>query len=103
MASLATPTALHRHLCRTSTSTLSKATLSRQCRSYASSNYNQDVQITRTGKPILRVSGGRSSLGGHTATVFGATGFLGRYIVNRLARSGNTVVVPTATKWPSGI
>lgn len=31
---------------------------------------------------------------GHTATVFGATGFLGRYIVNRLARSGNTVVVP---------
>lgn len=23
---------------------------------------------------------------GHTATVFGATGFLGRYIVNRLGR-----------------
>ncbi|SLM37143.1 nadh-ubiquinone oxidoreductase 39 kda [Lasallia pustulata] len=36
----------------------------------------------------------RASLGGHTATVFGATGFLGRYIVNRLARSGCTVVVP---------
>merc|ERR1712000_790532 len=54
----------------------------------------QDVAITRTGKPILRVSGGRSSLGGHTATVFGATGFLGRYIVNRLARAGCTVVVP---------
>jgi NADH dehydrogenase (ubiquinone) 1 alpha subcomplex subunit 9 len=33
-------------------------------------------------------------LGGHTATVFGATGFLGRYIVNRLARQGVTVVVP---------
>lgn len=27
-------------------------------------------------------------------TVFGATGFLGRYIVNRMARSGCTVVVP---------
>ncbi|KAL1975039.1 hypothetical protein VTN31DRAFT_5243 [Thermomyces dupontii] len=54
----------------------------------------QDVHITRTGKPILKVQGGRSSLGGHTATVFGATGFLGRYIVNRLARSGCTVVVP---------
>ncbi|KAF2862198.1 NAD(P)-binding protein [Piedraia hortae CBS 480.64] len=54
----------------------------------------QDVAITRTGKPVLRVAGGRSSLGGHTATVFGATGFLGRYIVNRLARSGCTVVVP---------
>lgn len=54
----------------------------------------QDIAITRTGKPILRVSGGRSSLGGNCATVFGATGFLGRYIVNRLARSGCTVVVP---------
>ena len=54
----------------------------------------QDIAITRTGKPIIRVQGGRSSLGGHTATVFGATGFLGRYIVNRLARKGCTVVVP---------
>lgn len=31
---------------------------------------------------------------GHTATVFGATGFLGRYIVNRLARQGCTVIIP---------
>ncbi|QSZ31328.1 hypothetical protein DSL72_000891 [Monilinia vaccinii-corymbosi] len=53
-----------------------------------------DVTITRTGKPIIRTQGGRSSLGGHTATVFGATGFLGRYIVNRLARQGCTVIVP---------
>ncbi|CAN8105010.1 unnamed protein product [Discula destructiva] len=53
-----------------------------------------DVAITRTGKPILRVQGGRSSLGGHTATVFGATGQLGRYIVNRLARVGCQVVIP---------
>jgi NADH dehydrogenase (ubiquinone) 1 alpha subcomplex subunit 9 len=53
-----------------------------------------DIAITRTGKPILRTAGGRSSLGGHTATVFGATGFLGRYIVNRLARAGCTVVIP---------
>ncbi|KAG5297167.1 NADH-ubiquinone oxidoreductase [Histoplasma ohiense] len=54
----------------------------------------QDVYITRTGTPILKVQGGRSSLGGHTATVFGATGFLGRYIVNRLASQGCTVIVP---------
>ncbi|KAJ5637824.1 NADH-ubiquinone oxidoreductase 40 kDa subunit [Penicillium lividum] len=54
----------------------------------------QDVAITRTGKPILKVQGGRSSLGGYTATVFGATGFLGRYIVNRLAKQGCNVVVP---------
>ncbi|KAJ5659873.1 NADH-ubiquinone oxidoreductase 40 kDa subunit [Penicillium longicatenatum] len=54
----------------------------------------QDVAITRTGKPILKVQGGRSSLGGYTATVFGATGFLGRYIVNRLAKQGCNVVIP---------
>ncbi|KAJ5679772.1 NADH-ubiquinone oxidoreductase 40 kDa subunit [Penicillium macrosclerotiorum] len=54
----------------------------------------QDVAITRTGKPVLKVQGGRSSLGGHTATVFGATGFLGRYIVNKLAKQGCNVVVP---------
>ncbi|KAF5677287.1 nadh-ubiquinone oxidoreductase 40 kda mitochondrial [Fusarium heterosporum] len=53
-----------------------------------------DLSITRTGKPIMRVEGGRSSLGGHTVTVFGATGQLGRYIVNRLARQGCTVVIP---------
>ncbi|KAJ5700691.1 hypothetical protein N7455_012559, partial [Penicillium solitum] len=47
----------------------------------------QDVRITRTGKPLVKVQG-------HTATVFGATGFLGRYIVNKLARQGCTVVVP---------
>ncbi|KAJ2897844.1 NAD(P)-binding protein [Zalerion maritima] len=53
-----------------------------------------DLTITRTGKPVFRVQGGRSSLGGHTATVFGATGQLGRYIVNRLARQGCNIVVP---------
>ncbi|CBX98204.1 NADH-ubiquinone oxidoreductase 40 kDa subunit [Plenodomus lingam] len=61
---------------------------------YRPQQINHDVRITRTGKPILTVSGGRSSIGGYTATVFGATGFLGRYIVNRLARSGCTVIVP---------
>ncbi|KEY64763.1 hypothetical protein S7711_05413 [Stachybotrys chartarum IBT 7711] len=60
----------------------------------AGKRYLSDISITRTGKPILRIEGGRSSIGGHTATVFGATGQLGRYIVNRLARQGCTVVVP---------
>ncbi|KAK3702830.1 Protein-lysine N-methyltransferase efm5 [Vermiconidia calcicola] len=96
MAGLSTtPMALHRQLARPSSAlvnTISKRTLSTTPR--RREPYNQDVVITRTGKPILRIPGGRSALGGHTATVFGATGFLGRYIVNRLARSGNSVVVP---------
>jgi len=32
--------------------------------------------------------------GGAVVTVFGATGFIGRYVVNRLARAGAQVVVP---------
>ena len=31
---------------------------------------------------------------GITATVFGCTGFLGRYVVNGLARQGSQVVIP---------
>uniref|UniRef100_A0A9W3F2X1 NADH dehydrogenase [ubiquinone] 1 alpha subcomplex subunit 9, mitochondrial n=1 Tax=Camelus bactrianus TaxID=9837 RepID=A0A9W3F2X1_CAMBA len=38
--------------------------------------------------------GGRSSVSGIVATVFGATGYLGRYIVNHLGRMGSQVVVP---------
>ncbi|XP_015685581.1 NADH dehydrogenase [ubiquinone] 1 alpha subcomplex subunit 9, mitochondrial-like, partial [Protobothrops mucrosquamatus] len=37
---------------------------------------------------------GRSSVSGIVATVFGATGFLGRYIVNHLGRIGSQVVIP---------
>ncbi|KAF1825136.1 NAD(P)-binding protein [Dissoconium aciculare CBS 342.82] len=94
MAGLSTSTmALQRQLCRPSVSLAGRfansTMVSVQCRRSL-----QDIAITRTGKPILRVAGGRHSLGGHTVTVFGASGFLGRYIVNRLARSGNTVVIP---------
>lgn len=37
---------------------------------------------------------GRSSVSGVTATVFGATGFLGRYVVNKLGKQGSAVRVP---------
>lgn len=89
-----TGTAFTMQACQPTTLALRAARASHP-RAYQCRNVHlQDVAITRTGKPILRISGGRSSLGGHTATVFGANGFLGRYIVHRLARRGNQVVVP---------
>lgn len=33
-------------------------------------------------------------ISGITATVFGCTGFLGRYVVNALAKQGSQVVIP---------
>uniref|UniRef100_A0A2P2JDN3 NAD-dependent epimerase/dehydratase domain-containing protein n=1 Tax=Rhizophora mucronata TaxID=61149 RepID=A0A2P2JDN3_RHIMU len=43
---------------------------------------------------VRKGTGGRSSVSGIIATVFGATGFLGRYLVQQLAKMGSQVLVP---------
>uniref|UniRef100_A0A670XLS0 NADH dehydrogenase [ubiquinone] 1 alpha subcomplex subunit 9, mitochondrial n=1 Tax=Pseudonaja textilis TaxID=8673 RepID=A0A670XLS0_PSETE len=52
----------------------------------------QDRSIHYTVMPHGR--SGRSSVSGIVATVFGATGFIGRYIVNHLGRIGSQVIIP---------
>ncbi|KAJ2377729.1 Protein-lysine N-methyltransferase efm5 [Coemansia sp. RSA 2607] len=55
-----------------------------------------DVMIRKTtGQTLVgRGTYGRQSWNGQTATVFGCSGFLGRYVVARLARQGTKVIIP---------
>eukprot|EP01120_Amphizonella_sp_Union-15-10_P010849 TRINITY_DN4497_c0_g1_i1.p1 TRINITY_DN4497_c0_g1~~TRINITY_DN4497_c0_g1_i1.p1 ORF type:complete len:313 (-),score=27.68 TRINITY_DN4497_c0_g1_i1:289-1227(-) len=62
-------------------------------------NHRQQNRFATTGSDLTETSwlatlGGRASVSGITAVVFGATGFLGRYIINKLGRSGSRVVIP---------
>jgi len=42
----------------------------------------------------ISLNGGRSSVSGIKACVFGGTGFLGKYVINRLGKVGSQLVIP---------
>ncbi|KAL0581011.1 Protein-lysine N-methyltransferase efm5 [Marasmius crinis-equi] len=54
-----------------------------------------DLTTLPNQKPIISQGPpGYSAVTGHVVTVFGCTGFMGRYLVSKLARMGTQVIVP---------
>ncbi|KAL5712091.1 hypothetical protein ACHQM5_014296 [Ranunculus cassubicifolius] len=56
--------------------------------------YVSNLANKGVGHLVRKGTGGRSSVSGITAAVFGATGFLGRYVVSELAKMGSQILVP---------
>jgi hypothetical protein len=59
---------------------------------YLKSSANDDLSLISA--KFKRGTGGRSSYSGQTVCVFGATGVLGRIVVNRLGKQGANVIIP---------
>ncbi|XP_030378040.1 NADH dehydrogenase [ubiquinone] 1 alpha subcomplex subunit 9, mitochondrial [Scaptodrosophila lebanonensis] len=65
-------------------------------RGYAAAPDADAPRPLRTTNPaaMKRGTGGRSSFNGIVATVFGASGFVGRYVCNKLGKSGTQMILP---------
>ncbi|XP_071689421.1 NADH dehydrogenase [ubiquinone] 1 alpha subcomplex subunit 9, mitochondrial-like [Rutidosis leptorrhynchoides] len=90
--------AISRRLARDSSSSRAAIYSLRSLSDHHYGDYDRRYASTLTpkgvGHLVRKGTGGRSSVSGIVATVFGATGFLGRYLVQELAKMGSQVLVP---------
>ncbi|KAL6210781.1 hypothetical protein ACLB2K_016013 [Fragaria x ananassa] len=84
----------HRYLSPSSSSLKSIYSISDHHYGAERPKYGSTLATKGVGHLIRKGTGGRSSVSGIVAAVFGSTGFLGRYLVQQLAKMGSQVLVP---------